>query len=77
VLPPQLVQKAFSKDELCDKEGVQQCYVAAVLDGKQLTVLAGSCDCAILTASRSLLQVLEHFDHVLQSSSRRAELCFC
>lgn len=28
-----LVQKAFSKDELCDKEGVQQCYVATVLDG--------------------------------------------
>jgi hypothetical protein len=31
----QLVQKAFSKDELCDKEGVQQCYVATVLDGEQ------------------------------------------
>lgn len=35
VLLSQLVQKAFSKDELCDKEGVQQCYVATVLDGEQ------------------------------------------
>jgi hypothetical protein len=41
VLLQQLVQKVFSKDELCDKEGVQQCYVATVLDGKQLTALGG------------------------------------
>jgi hypothetical protein len=42
VLVQQLVEKAFSKDELCDKEGVQQCYVATVLDGKQSDVLGGS-----------------------------------
>eukprot|EP00882_Tetradesmus_deserticola_P018075 GHRQ01019398.1.p1 GENE.GHRQ01019398.1~~GHRQ01019398.1.p1 ORF type:complete len:322 (+),score=115.03 GHRQ01019398.1:568-1533(+) len=32
-LHAQVVEKAFSKDELSDKEGVKQCYVAAVLDG--------------------------------------------
>lgn len=63
----QLVRKAFSKEELFEKEGVQQCCVAAVLDG-ELQQYHSFCMCVVSHSAHQVVSAIHRTDNAVLAS---------